>query len=1048
MPPPPEIPPAIPNYRLLRCIGQGTYGEVWLALDVFHRWTAVKIVRRSSEGGTRNHDQEFRGLKRYVAVAGLDRSLMPITNVGEDQGGAFFHYAMELADDAVTGLPLPTVEPENLAEAVRLAARYRPLTLKEMLQSGRLPPEECVRHGIDLAESLECLHQNGLVHRDVKPSNVILVSGRAKLADIGLVTNPDATMVSVAGTPDFVPLYGAGRASGDIFALGKVLYLMANGRPLSDFPELFEGQATLPEAERHELAELAAVYDRACDPDLAQRYTSAKAVREDLERLRRDESVLELRRQAAALSRRESQYRRLRRGLIAVAALTVLVSVGFVAFSWRTEMKHRAALGELENRRLARMNKRVHGWSVDDWQAIRRGTEVRRDIEMLRQAAATLSGLDAQPLSRWSRLQATSAAFSPAGDLVLSGYGTAHASLITRGTNRAELPVTGEGKVAWARDGEPLIFQVEPGKALVLEARTGRVRREFPLADGESGYVSHAPVTALSLDGTWAAAVLTKSETRRLVIWDVETGALLGETNLTATVLTFAPDGSRLGLGHENGSASVFRLGPFGLESTLPSAFGPNPVQALAFGKDTLVPQAGLSAEPRWLLAVGDRATGIVIWELADQRTKSFCRGSNWEVQSLAFHPDGVTLASAGRLGVHFWDVATGQSLLWGNGNGSITRALVFNSDGSWLAAGSIGESADADVNVWELKPDRGIRQLSGLAAPIRKVTFSPDGRRLAALSDEWRLGVWEIPSGRLLRIFELAAAVYADSAACAFDADHRRLAFAAGTSARIFDLDTGRTEAIWNLPFGKRHALQFTPDGRLFLSRVEPEPGSELGSEPYWRWSLYELPPGQAARPLHRQAGFKDATINLVLTAGASRLVVLGKDRQSRSNHLAAIEVVSGREQWRRETGGSKGWEILRVDPAGSRCAAIFGPLRLRSDQSEIREMTVVNLSDGQGIATFNDCSALSPVGTDYAVADAYGIRILDWQRRDREAFSDALLLAVDGTIGTDTISFSPDGLRLAFGGPESGVFVANLAEVRRRLAELQAPEKDAHGP
>ena len=1047
--PQPNTPPVVPNYRLLRCIGSGTFGEVWLSLDVFHHWAAVKVVRRSTGAGVRNQDQEFRGLKRYVTVAGTDRSLMPVTNVGEDAGGRFFHYAMEIADDAVTGLPLPPIVTENLAEAAGLAALYRPLTLKEKLRLGRLSSEECIRHGIALAEALEYLHQHGLVHRDVKPSNIILVSGRAKLADIGLVSSPDATQVSQAGTPEFVPLHGAGRATGDIFALGKVLYLMANGRPLEDFPELIEGHADLPMEERVALAELGAIYDRACDPDPALRQASAQEFGAELERLQLAGSVLQLRRQeretqqrqtdALAATRRaqerEAEFGRRLRIVSVLGLVGVLAVLGVLLRSVRAESAQRAAVAALEGRQLARMEHRVQGWAANDWQAIHQAVAARPDDVMLRQAVATLAGLDARNLGHWTGVQATSAAFSPAGDLVLSGYGTNRASLITHGTNRVELPVAGEGKVAWARDGEPLVFQIEPGKAVLRDARTGRVRREFPLEAGETGHVAHAPVAALSTDGTRAAAILENGDVRRLALWNTETGRLLAETNFTASVLAFAPDQSLLGAGHVDGSLTVFRLEPFAEEISLPAALGPNSVQAIAFGKDYLVPLAGTSTEPRWLLAAGDRATGIVIWELAAHRPRSFCRGSRWEVQSVAFHPNGVTLASAGRLGVNFWDVASGQSLLWANENGNKTRALAFNKDGSWLAAGSTDESITSDVSLWELEPDRGIQRLRGLATPIRNVKFSPDGGCLAALSDEWHLGVWEIPSGRLLRIFELAASTYADNAGCAFDADHRRLAFAGGTSARIFELGTGQTLATWDLPNGKLNNMQFTSDGRLFLGRVERDPGATS----LQRWNLYELPPGQPALRRHGQSGTHDTAINLTLTAGAARLLVLSKDRQTGSNHLAAIEVVSGRETWRLATGNSKNWEVLRVDPTGSRCAAVIGP------GVEKREMALLNVDDGQTIVRFStDCLALSPVGTEYADSR----QITHWHQRDREDHQPALLMTSDGNPIGDTYTFSPDGKRIAFGSEEGAVFVMNLAEVRRRVAGLHAPSRIKKSP
>lgn len=800
---------------------------------------------------------------------------------------------------------------------------------------------------------------------------------------------------------------------------------MANGRPVGEFPQLVAGHEQLPQAERKALAELSAISDRACDPELAVRYANTEALRQELEWLQLNQSVLGLRRQEEEAKRREVQFRRWRRMLVAAVAVVVLAGLVFTAWNWRAETARRTAVAELEKRQLSRITRRVQGWAADDWQAIQQIARGQPDDALLRQAAATLSGLDVLRRGYWSGVEATSAAFSPAGELVLSGYGTNRASLIGRGANRVELPVAGEGKVAWARDGEPLIFQVEPGKAVLREARTGRARREFPLAVGEAGHELHAPVTALSADGALVTAVLTNDEARRLSLWDAQTGVLLGETNLTASVLAFAPDGSRLAAGHEDGSVSIFGLRPFSREAVLPAALGPNPVQALAFGPDALVPLAGLSEQPRWLLAVGDRATGIDIWELAARRPRAFCRGSTWEVQGLAFHPNGVTLASSGRRGVRFWDATSGQLLLATGEDGSNTsntRALAFNSDGSRLAAGSTGESAGADISLWELEPDRGIQQFRGLAAPVRQITYSPDGRRLAALSDEWRLAVWEVPDGRLLRIFEVPAGIYADSAGRAFDAQHRQLAFAAGTSARLFDLDRGQTVATWELPDGQSDGMQFTPDGRIVLGRLEPE----IGPPRLQRWCSYELNPGQPARLLHRQTRSDETAINVTLTAGATRLLVFGRDRQTHAAHLVLVMVGTGQEVWRRALGNSIPWQVPRVDPTGSHATAAFG---------SGNTMTLFRLSDAEPITTVGDCWGLGPGGKEYV---AGGLATTRWQLHDFPGHRPPLLFASDSGVTPNTLTFSPQGNRIAWGNDEGVVFVAEVAKARRRLAKL----------
>jgi eukaryotic-like serine/threonine-protein kinase len=91
-----------------------------------------------------------------------------------------------------------------------LRPSYVPMTLaKVLLQRGRLPTAECTRLAFELTTALEHLHQNNLVHRDIKPSNIIFVEGRPKLADIGLVSDIDATR-SYVGTEGYVPPEGPG----------------------------------------------------------------------------------------------------------------------------------------------------------------------------------------------------------------------------------------------------------------------------------------------------------------------------------------------------------------------------------------------------------------------------------------------------------------------------------------------------------------------------------------------------------------------------------------------------------------------------------------------------------------------------------------------------------------------------------------------------------------------------------------------------------------------------------------------------------------------
>ncbi len=134
-----------------------------------------------------------------------------------------------------------------------------------------------MRIGLALTDALEFLHQHGLTHRDIKPQNIIFVNGQPKLADMGLIAEirpPEQTRTSV-GTPGYMPPLPEmpGTPQADIFALGMVLYVLSTGSKAAFFPEI---ATTLVEAENPaDFFPLNTVILKACQPDLAQRYTTA-----------------------------------------------------------------------------------------------------------------------------------------------------------------------------------------------------------------------------------------------------------------------------------------------------------------------------------------------------------------------------------------------------------------------------------------------------------------------------------------------------------------------------------------------------------------------------------------------------------------------------------------------------------------------------------------------------------------------------------------------------------------------------------------------------
>jgi len=265
--------PVIPDHDVIRKIGGGAYGEVWLARGVTGALRAVKVVWREDFEDERGFEREFEGILKYEPISRDHPALVNILHVGRSVDGvSFYYYVMELGDDVTSGQEINPIE-------------YEPRTLRadhKLTPGVRWDTDECINVGLRLSEALHHLHENGLAHRDVKPSNVIFVNGRAKLADIGLVAARG--QMTFVGTEGFVPPEGPGSARADVYSLGKVLYEIATGMDRMDFPELPED---LPlGADRKRWMGLNQIICEVCEPRVSKRtITTAAQLADELRRL-------------------------------------------------------------------------------------------------------------------------------------------------------------------------------------------------------------------------------------------------------------------------------------------------------------------------------------------------------------------------------------------------------------------------------------------------------------------------------------------------------------------------------------------------------------------------------------------------------------------------------------------------------------------------------------------------------------------------------------------------------------------------------------------
>ena len=250
----------IPDFRLIKRIGSGAYGEVWLAQSVTGAMRAVKIVWREDFELTKTFHREFLGIQQFEPISRGHPGLVHILHVGWNEEHGYYYCVMELADDA-----------EASAGGEEGWKTYVPRTLStDMRRHGRLDLHFCQEAGAFIADALHYMHQRGLTHRDIKPSNIIYCDNVCKLADIGLVATFGER--SFVGTEGFVPPEGPGTPQADIYSLGKVLYEMSSGKDRMEFPEVPDD---ISDSEWPFWKQFNRVICKACAPDLNERFQTA-----------------------------------------------------------------------------------------------------------------------------------------------------------------------------------------------------------------------------------------------------------------------------------------------------------------------------------------------------------------------------------------------------------------------------------------------------------------------------------------------------------------------------------------------------------------------------------------------------------------------------------------------------------------------------------------------------------------------------------------------------------------------------------------------------
>jgi WD40 repeat protein/serine/threonine protein kinase len=641
-------------------VGRGGMGMVFRAQDAcLQRTVAIKLLDPQY---ARNDLARGRFLREARAAAGVAH------------------------ENVVTIYHVDCLEDQHLSFLVMQFIRGR--SLQDRLdEGGPLPVREAVRIAAAAASGLAAAHANNLIHRDVKPGNILLEqgSGRVLLTDFGLARLTEEMTRSsekltqsgfVAGTPLYMsPEQARGETvdhRSDLFSLGSVLYAMLSGAPPFQGTSPFTVLKQVTDGRPRPIQEqnpavpdsLAEVIDRLLEKNPSSRYADAAEVASELQaELARLPVEIPTSPRARRTSRSVPRYVRSwwRRNSLPVLGAVAAV-LGLFLIAEATKLTRLTVLGQRGQR------------------------PVEPALSIAPAAESTETPvrftLPAGEGAIWS------VAFSPNGELMATATegGSVKFWDARDGTVRGELNNQKYKSPVWAiaftNDSSRIVTASDDGFVRIWDVKTK--------LEADLDFQHPFPVrsVALSADGTKLA-----SGTRNggVIIWDVETGKKLhvtvGHEGGVVTSVAFSPDGKLLASGSSDRTVKVWDVADGSPRATRTTHTGP--VYAVAFD-----PKSHLVASAGW-----DRT--IRLWDVNTGAAQAFDVYKD-DVYSLAFTPSGRHLVAGGQDRTVKWiDIESGTMTRVFSGHVGPIHSIALSANGALLAAGG----RDGTVRVWDTDP-------------------------------------------------------------------------------------------------------------------------------------------------------------------------------------------------------------------------------------------------------------------------------------------------------------------------------------------------------
>jgi eukaryotic-like serine/threonine-protein kinase len=893
----------IAGYTVLSVLGRGGMGVVYRARQQgLNRLVAIKMVHAGAHASLATLDR-FR--VEAEAVARLKHpNIVQVYDVGQDAGSPY--------------LVLELVEGRNLAE--RLAGTPQPVTWAATIVE-------------TLARAIHAAHEQGVVHRDLTPANVLLTADDIpKITDFGLaklITGGGELRTQTGellGTPSYMaPEQAAcrhraiGRAT-DVYALGAILYELLTGRPplkaespIETLRQVVSDEPVAPSQLRPRLPrDLETICLKCLRKEPLERYASALDLAEDLRRSEDGRPIL-----ARRSGSFEQAWRWCRRNpalaaaSITAALLTTVLVVGSTIAAWiyrdqRNDLRFEQARTTISLRRANRAEQDLR-------------LELAKTL-LAEGAALERSGLIGRRFDSLDRLTQAAGVLrnEPDGRVLLPDLRDhAIAALgLTDLRNRSERKIAAVRSVACDRELERYaINELGSGQTIVRSLADNHEIFRAPPPDAPFWFA--AP--SFSPDGRYLIVESNiDEETEWIDIWNVERRERVLHQRAHNLAPSFFPDGRRVVFAPPGGDVLIWDLAARREVKRLRLGFRPANVKL-----DPTGPRIAVNAaSPPLEVQIRNLDTGQLLARWTDQVGD----------RSMSWSHDGRLLAighSDGR--VFVWDVPRGRlsSILRGHTN--VVVLCEFAPASALLATAAW----DGTVRLWDAAVGEEL-----LTTPASFLGFSHDGRR-AAFLDGPTIRIRDVAGNQEMRIVNPAGIGNRSELtqqdlvlASRFSPDGRLVALASGRGIYLYD--ASNVQELAYLKAGSCESVLFDTDGRnlissgrwgLFRWPIRPDPNGGAGALSVGPPELLqEATPGERAwfkaswLPDHRTLAMIDnpgARVVLVDTTRPGRAHVVDRALSSGPNQRMTSIAISPDGHWAAAGGWKERgifiWELPR---------------------------------------------------------------------------------------------------------------------------------------